>query len=296
MAKKHYGGIDLQDQSKLRLFDANSSNYVSLRSPSTVSADVELTLPATDGNASELMATDGSGVLSFTKVADANVAAAAAIALNKLAAVTASRALVSDGSGFITASSVTSTELGYVSGVTSAIQTQLNAKASTALSNLASVAINTSLVSDTDNTDDLGSSAITWRYAYLKSGLQLQETGAGTDAILLRAPAALTSGYTITFPSNDGDSGQFLQTDGSGNLSWVEAAVDSHKSDWLTADGAAKTIVHNLASNDIMVQIFDTDTMANIEVDSVVRTDANTLDLVASSAPADTWRVLILAV
>lgn len=35
--------------------------------------------------------------------------------------------------------------------------------ANTALSNLASVAINTSLVSDTDNTDDLGTSSVKWR-------------------------------------------------------------------------------------------------------------------------------------
>lgn len=42
--------------------------------------------------------------------------------------LTASKALVSDSSGKVAASSVTSTELGYVSGVTSAIQTQLNNK------------------------------------------------------------------------------------------------------------------------------------------------------------------------
>lgn len=42
--------------------------------------------------------------------------------------LTASRALVSDASGKVAVSTVTSTELGYVSGVTSAIQTQLNAK------------------------------------------------------------------------------------------------------------------------------------------------------------------------
>ena len=42
--------------------------------------------------------------------------------------LTASRALASDGSGKVAASSVTATELGYVSGVTSAIQTQLDAK------------------------------------------------------------------------------------------------------------------------------------------------------------------------
>jgi len=42
--------------------------------------------------------------------------------------LTASRALTSNGSGKVAVSSVTSTELGYVSGVTSAIQTQLDAK------------------------------------------------------------------------------------------------------------------------------------------------------------------------
>jgi hypothetical protein len=44
---------------------------------------------------------------------------------------TASRAIVSDGSGNLTASAVTATELGHVSGVTSAVQTQLNAKVGT---------------------------------------------------------------------------------------------------------------------------------------------------------------------
>ena len=41
---------------------------------------------------------------------------------------TASRVVVTDASGNIDTSSVTSTELGYLSGVTSSIQTQLNSK------------------------------------------------------------------------------------------------------------------------------------------------------------------------
>lgn len=59
---------------------------------------------------------------------NSSIKTAAAIAVNKLAATTASRVLTSDASGFISASGVTSTELGYVSGVTSAIQTQVDAK------------------------------------------------------------------------------------------------------------------------------------------------------------------------
>ena len=52
--------------------------------------------------------------------------------------LTASRALVSNSSGKVAVSATTSTELGYVSGVTSAIQTQLNNKADVNLSNLTS--------------------------------------------------------------------------------------------------------------------------------------------------------------
>lgn len=81
------------------------------------------------------------------KVLDANVSGTAAIALTKLAsttaynwyvantsgvltpqAVTASRAVATDVNGLPVAAATTATELGYVGGVTSAIQTQLNAR------------------------------------------------------------------------------------------------------------------------------------------------------------------------
>ena len=52
------------------------------------------------------------------------------IAHSKMSPLTASRALTSDGSGVVSVSSVTSTELGYVSGVSSSIQTQINSKIS----------------------------------------------------------------------------------------------------------------------------------------------------------------------
>lgn len=48
--------------------------------------------------------------------------------------LTASRALISDASGKVATNAVTSTELGYLSGVTSAIQTQINSKIGTAKS------------------------------------------------------------------------------------------------------------------------------------------------------------------
>lgn len=50
--------------------------------------------------------------------------------------LTASRALVSDRSGKVAVSAVTSTEIGYLDGVTSNLQTQLNERAKTDLSNV----------------------------------------------------------------------------------------------------------------------------------------------------------------
>jgi len=72
-----------------------------------------------------------SGSIVAASIGDSYIAAAAAIAVNKLAALTASRAVVSDGSGFLASATTTATELGYVNGVTSAIQTQINTKQAT---------------------------------------------------------------------------------------------------------------------------------------------------------------------
>lgn len=184
----------------LKFFDTDASNYIGLKAPATVAADVTFTLPAADGSADEVLKTDGSGNLSWytipaatsytpgdgiditsyvvsvnldgstlavsptgLKVAtggisDNEINASAAITLTKLAVVTASSALVSDASGYITASSVTSTELGYLSGVTSSVQDQINdkvAKAGDTMSGNLNMDGNmvTGLASPTDPTD-----------------------------------------------------------------------------------------------------------------------------------------------
>ena len=61
-------------------------------------------------------------------IVDADINSSAAISLSKLENLTTARALVSDGSGDVSVSDVTATEIGYLDGVSSAIQTQLDAK------------------------------------------------------------------------------------------------------------------------------------------------------------------------
>ena len=82
----------------------------------------------TDGVTLDQLGTGSTLEVKSGGISNTQISGTAAIALTKLAATTVSRALASDASGFIIVSSTTSTELGYVSGVTSSIQTQLNGK------------------------------------------------------------------------------------------------------------------------------------------------------------------------
>lgn len=48
-----------------------------------------------------------------------------------------------------------------------------------------------------------------------------EDTDNGTNYVELQAPASVASNVTFTLPSADGTSGQVLQTNGSGTLSFV---------------------------------------------------------------------------
>ena len=77
----------------------------------------------------------------ITNIVNADIKSSAAIAFSKMADLTASRALVSDANGDVSISAVTSTEIGYLDGVTSAIQTQIDDKSTKAFAIAQAVAL-----------------------------------------------------------------------------------------------------------------------------------------------------------
>ena len=112
----------------------NGTNKATLIGPAST-ADVTLTLPSATDTLAGIAATQtltnksiDSDNNTITNLVNADIKSSAAIAFSKMADLTASRALVSDGSGDVSISAVTSTEVGYLDGVTSAIQTQLDTK------------------------------------------------------------------------------------------------------------------------------------------------------------------------
>lgn len=61
-------GLSVLGQKAVRYYDSDSSHYVEIRAASTVSANVTLTLPTSDGDADQYLKTDGSGNLSWANV------------------------------------------------------------------------------------------------------------------------------------------------------------------------------------------------------------------------------------
>lgn len=93
--------------------------------------------------------------------------------------------------------------------------TGIGSGATPQLDNLSSVAINTSLISDADNTDDLGSSAKAWKDAYLYT-LKLKGSSSGTATI---TPLSAAGSTTIYLPASTGHIMNFFAANESGGVS-----------------------------------------------------------------------------
>lgn len=185
--------------------------------------------------------------LAPNSVVNSSISATAAISLSKLQALVPNTVPVSNGSGVLISSSVTSTQLSYVDA-TSSIQTQLNGKQATgnyiisltgdvsatgpgaaaatvnfvggssaANINSAEIAANAATNLDTFSTivkrDGIGNFAI--------SSINFNDTEGSPKAVTLKSPTTLTNSYTLIWPLDQGMAGYTLQNDGSGNLSWV---------------------------------------------------------------------------
>jgi hypothetical protein len=248
----------------------------------------------------------GNRIISGTAaIVNADISASAAISLSKLAALGNSFALVSNGSGVISASSTTSTEIGYVSGVTSAIQTQLNAKEPTLTKgNLTETT--SSILTITSGTNAVIGSGTTIQVAqssgstagYLSSTDWTTFNNKSTYADPLTTNGDMlyrASGTTTRLPI--GTDGYVLKVT-SGLPVWTASAVvTSYKTDWITTDGTTKVVTHSLGSTDVLIQLYDKTDNGIILVDDPIITDSNTVTLTSSQAPgASGWRVIIVAV
>ena len=112
------------DASKIADGSVSSTEFQYL---SNVTSDIQTQLNSKEPAITTLPISKG-GTNSSTALSNNRIIQSSGGAIVEAAAITASRALASDANGIPVASATTATELGYVSGVTSSIQTQLGTK------------------------------------------------------------------------------------------------------------------------------------------------------------------------
>ena len=95
-------GINLRTQNEIRFEDSSGGQYVSLRSPATVSSSFTLNLPTADGSSGQFLKTDGSGNLSFGSISQS-------ITLGTTSISTGTQATSVSGLSSVTSTDVNST-------------------------------------------------------------------------------------------------------------------------------------------------------------------------------------------
>jgi hypothetical protein len=267
----------------------DSGNTMLVQAPDLADDNTVFVLPPNNGTADYGLLTDGSGGTAWTDVllpakaqtvtnktidADLNtisnidndeVKAAAAIDLTKLAATTANRALASDASGFVVPSAVTDTELGYLSGTTSDVQTQIDGKVAKAGDTMTGELIMNPATGTYGINVDVSDTGIRGQRIALPvgsslTGLTLFHAGTGVGALAtvgdnnaLQLLNNSTSG--TAYLRNQNASGPVITMNGSssGTLDIsVPNAVTSYGVTFPAAQGSAGQILKNTAGDGVL--------------------------------------------
>lgn len=145
--------------------------------------------------------------------------------------LTASRALISNSSGKVAVSGVTSTELGYLDGVTSNVQTQLNAKAN-ASTTYTKTEVDTKLGNKANSADVYTQSQIDTKLNTKadKTALSSYYTKTESDSLLSAKQGTITGGAT-TITTNDLTASRVLVSDSDGKV--AVSAVTTTELDYM---------------------------------------------------------------
>lgn len=184
--------VQIGSAGALRFADSDSSNYIGLKSPTTVAANVTFTLPNADGTTGQFLQTNGSGTLSWSTPAGGGDVTGPSSSTDNFIAVfngTSGKA-IKQGSALYWTSVLVGQ--GYLA---------------------ADGSVYADGVIDLVNTGGSG------------KGVKLTYGSSGTASVTLKAASSGTT--TLIFPSSAGSSGQYLSTDGAGNLSWASASGGS---------------------------------------------------------------------
>lgn len=214
-------------------------------------------------------------------IVNADIASGAAIALSKLATVTASRALVSDGSGVISASSVTATELGLLSGRTGTLATL--AETQTLTNKTIVVANNTVTTAASGN---LAATELNTALAELQTDIDTRALDSDLDAHISDSSGAHAAS-AISFSAT----GSIAATDAQAAIAEVSGDIDGHIADASGAHAATAISYDNgggpLSATDVQDAIDEIAASGGAIPDPSGETDGKVLTISSGTAVWD---------
>lgn len=237
----------------------------------------------------------GVAAISTGVIVNADINPSAAIAVNKLAALTVSRAIVSDGSGVLTPATTTAAQIGYLSTTTSDVQVQIDGKQATiigAASTVVTSNLTASRVAISNTSGKIDTSAVTTtELGYLTGVTSAIQTQFGTKLTYTAGTPAAT-GDTIYYNGSVytnlpiGTNGQVLTVSG-GTPTWA-----SGTSNGLPSGGATDQYLRKNSNTD-----YDTvwDTLNLSKISDVTSTAADVNLLLNLSATVTSVELAYLA-
>ena len=237
----------LQTTAGLQLNSTSNTNTAVIKAPSSISTSYTWTLPSVQGNSGQQLTNDGNGALAWYNdfefiavVGSQNIATLSGLlvvdgyttVVGDLALLTAQTDPTQNGL-WVVASGNWSRNTTYQNQVVfpengTANGNRMWARQPAAGNEVWVVVAGPTAVPNLDSVLAMGATSarsITLSgTAYISaSSLKLSDQNTTPNVVTLNPSASMTAGYTLTLPSARGLNQQFLQTDGSGNLSWAAA-------------------------------------------------------------------------
>ena len=198
------------DDSTFRVSDnGDSTKKIALEASGITTATVRtITMPDADVDLGNLV--------------NANIDAAAGIEFTKMEALTANRATATDASGFVVVSAVTDTELGYLTGATSNIQTQIDGISGGGAPTVTSVSTNTSMANNNIYLVDTSGGAVTMT-------LPTPTTG---HRVWVKDSTGSSNGNNISIAPNGGEEIDGTAANKVVDSNWDATEIVSDGTDW----------------------------------------------------------------
>jgi hypothetical protein len=235
--------INLEHKGSIIMNDDNNSNTLTILQPNSINTNFSLKLPNADGSNGQLLKTDGSGNLSFVSVAASAGGSDTFVQFNDNNIITGNSSFVYNK----TADRLTTVN----SNVTGTFTVGSGSNEFTITESSDNISLSNK-ITDKDiifNINDGGTETEVLRLVgadsnvsvvggLKTSNLHINSLGninfyddAGTGKLTILQPNVISTNYNLRLPNADGSNGNFLKTDGSGNLSFVSAITGANGSD-----------------------------------------------------------------